>query len=71
MGGSWLSSTPILLNANKPTLEMKKNPKKQRELLIATVEMTNILEHFGKSCSNKKRQLQQNQPTGSLLEDNS
>ena len=46
MGGSWLSSTPILLNANKPTLEIKKTPKKQRELLTGTVEMTNILEQI-------------------------
>ena len=47
MEDSWLLSTPMLLNANTPTLEMKKT-KTQRELSITIDEMTNILEHFRK-----------------------
>ena len=49
----WLLSTPMLLNANTPTLEMKET-KTQRELFIVIDEMTNILEHFGKNLEQQK-----------------
>ena len=67
MEDSWLLSTPMLLNANTPTLEMKKT-KTQRELSITIDEMINILEHFRK----KLEQFRQNLQSGSLLfDDNS
>ena len=55
MEDSWLLSTPMLLNANTPTLEMKKT-KTQRELSITIDEMINISEHFRK----KLEQFRQN-----------
>ena len=71
MEDSWLLSTPMPLNANALTLETKET-KTQRELHIVINEMTNTLEHFGKkNRTTKRRQLQQNQPTGSLLDSNS
>ena len=71
MEDSWLLSTPMPPNANTPTLETKET-KTQEELYIVINEMTNTLEHFGKkNTTTKRRQLQQNQPTGSLLDGNS
>ena len=47
---TWLLSTPMSLNANTPTLEMKKNEKSkmrnQREVFIVIDKITNILKHF-------------------------
>ena len=54
MEDSWFLSTPMSLNANTPTLGMKYT-KTQRELFTVVEELTNILEHFRKSQSNKKK----------------
>ena len=70
MEDSWLLSAPMSLNANTLTLETKET-KSQRELYIGINEMTNTLEHFGKKKEQQNQQLQQNQPTGSLLNGNS
>ena len=70
MEDSRLLSRPKSLNANTPTLEMK-GMKTRRELYIVIDEMTNTLDHFGKKdTTTKRRQLQQNQTTGSLLKGN-
>ena len=61
MDDSWLLSTPMSLNANRPTLETKET-KTERETFIVIDEMTNTLEHFGKKVrATKRRKLQQNQ----------
>ena len=61
MDDSWLLSTPVSLNANRPTLETKET-KTERETFIVIDEMTNTLEHFGKKVrATKRRKLQQNQ----------
>ena len=71
MEDSWLLSAPMSLNANTPTLETKET-KSQRELYIVINEMTITLEHFGKKKKEQQnQQLQQNRPTGSLLNGNS
>ena len=56
---SWLLSTPMLRNTNTPILEIQET-KTQRELFIVIDEMANILEHFWKVRTTKRRQLQQN-----------
>ena len=48
MENSWLLSTPMLLNANTSTLEMKETHI-QEKLCIVIDEMTDSLEHFGKT----------------------
>ena len=48
MEDSWLLLTPMPLNANTPTLEMKET-KTQGELYIVINEMINTLEYFGKN----------------------
>ena len=53
MEDSWLLSTPMSLNANRPTLETKET-KTQRELFIVIDEMKNSLEHFGKKLEQQK-----------------
>ena len=68
MEDRWFLSTPMPLNAHMVTLETKEK-KTQRESYIVIDEMTNALEQFGKkNRTTKRRQLQQNQPTGSLLD---
>ena len=52
MEDSWLLSTPMPLNANTPTFQMKET-KTQRELYIVINEMINTLEHFGKNIEQK------------------
>ena len=47
MESSWFLSTPILLNANTPTFEMK-GVKTGKELYTAIDLMTSTLDHFGK-----------------------
>ena len=53
MEDSRLLSTPMLLNVNTPTLEMKET-KTQRELFIVIDEITNTPEHFGKKLEQQK-----------------
>ena len=53
MEDGWLLSTPMSLNANMPTLEMKET-KTQRELFIVIDEIANALEHFGKKLEQQK-----------------
>ena len=60
MEDSWHLSTPISLNANMPTLEMK-GLKTRRELYIAIDEMTNTLDQFGKKIE------QQNEDSSSRI----
>ena len=48
MEDSWHLSTPMPLNANTPTLEMKET-KTQGELYTVINEMINTLEYFGKN----------------------
>ena len=54
MEDSWHLSTPISLNANMPTLEMK-GLKTRRELYIAIDEMTKTLDHFGKKIEQQNK----------------
>ena len=53
MEDSWLLSTPMSLNPNKPTLETKET-KTQRELFIVIDKITNTLERFGKKLDQPK-----------------
>ena len=53
MEDSWLLTTPILLNANTPTLEIKE-AKTQTELFIVIDEIKDTLEHFGKKLEQQK-----------------
>ena len=46
-------STPVLRNANMPTLEMKET-KNLRKFFIVVDEMTNILEYFCKKLGQQK-----------------
>ena len=52
MEDGWLLSTPMSLNANRPTLETKER-KTQRELFIVIDEMT--LEHIGKKLEQQNK----------------
>ena len=51
---SWILPTPISLNANTPTLRIKK-PKTLRELFLVIYVMTDVLEPFGKKLGEQKQ----------------